>query len=99
MKCREPTKLHRKSGLVAGIEPKYRALPLDAKEHPHHEADHQGKERQQKSAQGQRNRALLFRLRPGDPKAVHKALDQEIQQFHISQYRPQGLWYAHLCRE
>jgi hypothetical protein len=66
-----------------------RSLTVLSEEHPEDQADQGGEEEQQKSAQRQRHRALLFRLRFGDAEGSDEAFHQKIQQFHdVSQYRP-----------
>ena len=58
-------------------------------EHPDDQADQGGEEDQQESAQRQRDRALLLRLRFGDAEGSDETLHEKIQQFHdVSQYRP-----------
>ena len=57
-------------------------LTLDAEQHPEDQAGQRNKEDQQKAAQRQGHRALLFRLRFGDAKGPDEALNQKIQQSH-----------------
>ena len=64
-------------------------LTLPPEEHPEDQADQPREEDEQETAQRQRDRALLFRLRPGNAEGSYEALHQEIEQFHnVSQYRP-----------